>query len=459
MKKEHSLINGPIYKNLICFALPVIFALFLQSLYGAVDLLVVGHFATTSDVSGVSTGSQIMMTVTYMVASLAMGVTVLVGHKIGEKKPEEAGKAIGSAICLFSVITIIFMLFLIPGSGIVAKIMQAPAEAFDKTSSYVRICGCGFIFISAYNLIGCIFRGIGDSKTPLITVAISCVLNILGDILLVKYFNMGAEGAAWATVISQAVSVVVSLFFIRNKDVGFRMSKKDICWNRKIIRQELKIGIPIALQDVLVGFSFMVILATVNRLGVVASAGMGVGEKVCAFIMLIPSAFSQSMTAFVAQNVGAGYHKRSKKALLYGILTSFAFGLVMFYLSFFKGNVLASLFSEDPLVTAAAHSYLKAYAIDCLLTPIMFCMVGYFNGYDKTKFVMIQGILSAFFIRTPWAIFMGRMPNTSLFKIGLGTPLSTFTQIIMCIWMFRKMKRELDPDIRYEDIISNFMAQ
>ena len=372
MKKETTFTEGKILQPLILFALPVLFALFLQAMYGAVDLLIVGKFASSADVSAVSTGSQIMMTLTNLVSSFAMGTTILLGQQIGSGKREEGGKTIGTAIILFAVIAVIMTVILVVFAPQVSSIMNAPAEAFDKTVSYVRICGAGMLVIITYNLIGCVFRGLGDSQTPLLTVAIACVCNILGDLLLCAGFHMGTAGAAFATVFAQIISVVVSWFFIRKKELPFTMSRKDIRIRKDLLKKMAGLGAPIALQDILVGISFLIILAIVNSMGVVASAGVGVAEKVCAFIMLISSAFMQSISAFVAQNYGAGEMIRAKKALHYGVLVSLAIGVGMFFLSFFHGDLLAGIFSSDSEVIVAAADYLKAYAIDCIFTAVFF---------------------------------------------------------------------------------------
>lgn len=267
---------------------------------------------------------------------------------------------------------------------------------FSGAKLCIKERGCGLIIV-AYNLIGCIFRGLGDSNTPLITVAIACVFNIFGDLFFCAVLGMGTVGAAIATVMAQAVSVAASWFLIRRKDLPF------------------------------------IILAIVNSMGVTASAGVGVAEKVCSFIMLISSAFMQSMSAFVAQNYGAGRMDRAKKALHYGVALSFAIGVVMFYISFYHGIVLADIFSSDPAVVTAGADYLKAYAIDCLLTAIFFCYVGFYNGIGLTKFVMVQGIVGAFFVRVPVSFIMSRQAGASLFRIGLATPMSSAVQTILCL--------------------------
>lgn len=418
---------------LLLFAVPVLLALFLQAMYGAVDLLIVGKFASSADVSAVSTGSQIMTTLTNLVSSFAMGTTILLGQQIGSGKKEEGGRTVGTAILLFAGIAVIMSVILVVFAPQVSSLMNAPEEAFQKTVNYIRICG-GMLVIVAYNLIGCIFRGLGDSRTPLITVAIACVFNVAGDLLLCAVFGMGTAGTAIATVFAQIVSVIVSFILISKKDLPFTIKKENIRIHKTYLRKMTAFGAPIALQDLLVSISFLIILAIVNDMGVIASAGVGVAEKVCAFIMLISSAFMQSMSAFVAQNYGAGRLTRTRKALHYGIAVSFTVGIVMFAITFFHGDILAGIFSSDPEVIAAAADYLKAYAIDCLFTAIFFCYTGFYNGIGRTRFVMIQGILGAFCVRVPVSYIMSIQPNISLFHhIGLATPMSSILQLILCV--------------------------
>ncbi len=441
MHKTGSFTEGGILSSLIRFALPVLLALFLQAMYGAVDLLVVGKFGEATDISAVSTGSQIMHTVTVIITGLTMGVTVLIGQKIGEKEYREAGRAVGSGICLFGAVALGLTVLMLALATPMSVLMHAPEEALSKTALYVQICSAGMIFIVAYNVLGGIFRGIGDSRMPLITVAIACALNIAGDLILVAVFHMGVAGAALATVSAQGVSVILSFLIIRKRQLPFAIKKKDVRFNGKCIRRILFLGIPIALQDLLVSISFLVILAIVNSLGVIASAGVGVAEKLCAFIMLVSSAYMQSMSAFVAQNIGASREDRARKALLYGVISSVGVGLLMAYLSFFHGDGMALIFASDGEVISAAAEYLKAYAIDCMLTAFLFCFVGYFNGCGKTFFVMVQGIAGAFCVRIPVSYIMSHAAGGSLFYIGLATPASTVVQILLCIGYFFYLAR------------------
>lgn len=447
MEEQKKFTEGSILKGLIGFALPVLFALFLQALYGAVDLVIVGQFAQTADVSGVATGSNVTHTITTVVTGLTMGITVLVGHSIGEGNPKKAGRAVGSGIFLFIIFAIIMTLFIGFGAEQISMWMKAPEEAFSQTVSYVRICGFGYVFVVAFNVLGGIFRGIGDAKTPLLAVAIACVANIGLDLLFVCGFDMGAAGAAFATVIAQGLSVVISLLIIRRKTLPFEFSLKLIRFDKAIIARELRLGVPLSLQDLLVGFSFLLIQMVVNNIGVVESAGVGIGEKVCLFILLVPIAYTQSMSAFVAQNIGARQLERARKALIYGIITSLMIGAVMAWVALAHGDLLASIFSKDQAVIMAAHSYLKAYAIDCFIVSSVFCFIGYYNGCGNTMFVMLQGIIGAFCVRIPIVLFMSTLPNVTLFMIGLGTPASSLAQLIMCLVMFALTKKKMEERI------------
>lgn len=431
MKRTGSFIEGPILSPLLRFTFPVLLALFLQAMYGAVDLMVVGRFGQPADVSAVSTGSQVMHTVTCLVTGLSMGATVLLGQKLGEGRQEEGGQVLGSAIALFAAVALGLTAVMVWAASPMARLMQAPPEAFDQTVTYVRICSGGAVFIVAYNVLGAMFRGIGDSKTPLLTVFIACVVNIAGDLLFVGGLGLGVAGAALATVLAQGVSVALSLVFTAHRGLPFPFSRRDIRFDPRYTGRILRLGAPVALQDVLVSISFLAIAAIVNGLGVIASAGVGVAEKLCGFIMLVPSSFGQSLSAFVAQNIGAGRRDRAKRAMLYGMGASLCCGVVLAWLSFFHGDLLAGLFARDGSVIGAAADYLRAYAIDTMLTSILFCFIGYFNGRGNTTFVMAQGIVGAFLVRIPVSLFMSRLEPVSLFRVGLATPCSTVVQIAL----------------------------
>ena len=424
--------QGSILKKLVAFMMPVLGALILQAAYGAVDLLVVGRYGSTSGLSGVSTGSQVLNLVTFVVTQLAMGITVLIGRYLGEKRPEQIGSVIGGSAVVFAGISIVLFILMVGFAHPISVLMQAPEEAVTLTSSYVRICGSGIFFIVAYNVLSAIFRGLGDSKSPLLFVLVACIINIIGDLALVAGLHMDAAGAAIATVAAQGCSVVFAIVILLKKNLPFLITKKDFRWNVQCNRF-LKIGLPLALQELLTQISFLALCAFVNRLGLEASSGYGVACKIVNFAMLVPSALMQSMASFVSQNVGAGKTKRARNTLYTGIGVGLAVGCVVFILVMFKGDLLAGFFTTDVAVVQRAFEYLKGFAAETLMTAILFSLIGYFNGNNKTVWVMTQGLIQTLLVRLPFAYVMSIQPNASLTMIGLAAPVSTTVGVIMSV--------------------------
>ncbi len=324
----------------------------------------------------------------------------------------------------------------------IAVLMQAPKEAVSLTATYVRICGGGIFFIVAYNVLAAIFRGIGDSKSPLIFVAVACVVNIVGDLLFVAVFNMDAAGAAIATVMAQAVSVVLALVMLLKRKKAFTINKQDFCINEQC-KRAFRIGLPLALQEFLTQVSFLALCAFVNRLGLEASSGYGVACKIVNFAMLVPSSLMQSMASFVSQNVGAGKEKRARQAMFCGIGVGLVIGCVVFSLVLFRGDMLTGIFTTDAAVIQKGYEYLKGFALESIVTAILFSMVGYFNGHDQTLWVMIQGLTQTLLVRLPLAYYMSIQPNASLTKIGFAAPAATIFGIVLnvgfYVWYNRKM--------------------
>lgn len=432
--------QGSILKKLCRFMLPVLGALILQAAYGAVDLLVVGRFGSTSGLSAVSTGSQVLNLVTFVVTQLAMGVTVLIARYIGEKREKEIGAVLGGAAVVFTILAGCLFVLLVLFARPISVLMQAPQEALALTASYVRICGCGILFIVAYNVLSAVFRGLGDSRSPLLFVLVACLVNVAGDLVLVAGLHLDAAGAALATVLAQAVSVGCALAILRCKKLPFTFRKSDVRLNEQC-RRFLAIGLPLALQEFLTQLSFLALCAFVNRLGLAASSGYGVASKIVSFVMLVPSALMQSMASFVAQNIGAGNVKRAKKSMFTGIAVGVAFGIVMFALVLRKGDVLAGLFSTDAEVVRRGFEYLRGFAPETIVTAVLFSMVGYFNGSNQTLWVMIQGLIQTLLVRLPLAYYMSIQPNASLTKIGMSAPVATVVGIVLNIGCFLYLNR------------------
>lgn len=444
--QENTFLKGRILPPLIKFALPLMLSQLLQALYGAVDLIVVGHYGTTADFSAVATASQLMQGITGIIIGLTTGVTVLIGQAIGSGNGKRAGEISAGMTKLLLVISLVFFAVLTLFAPQALDLLKIPLSAKAAGTVYIRICAAGVVFISAYNAISGLFRGVGNSKMPLIFILIACVVNIIGDIILVGVFKMGAAGAALATVLAQTVSVIFSVIYILRGGLPFKITKESFK-ARGAVGRILKTGVPIALQDFLTRVSFLILTAILNSLGLVASASIGISEKLFLFLSIIPISFMSALSAFVAQNVGAGNRERAYKSLKISIGISFIFGILTFVATFFFPEILAAAFEKNPEVIAAAARYQRGCAAEHLFISVFFCMLGYFNGLGKTDFVMFQGIFTAFAVRIPLSYLLSRGASPDLFKIGLAVPASALVSFLLCliylIYLNKKEKSKL----------------
>ena len=427
---EKNLTTGSVLKTIIYFALPYLLSYFLQTLYGMADLYITGQFNGVDSITAVSNGSQVMHMLTVIIVGLAMGTTVIIGKAIGGNKLDNAGRAIGNTITLFMGIAIVMTIVFLIAAKPIVLLIGVPQEAVAGTVRYLIICFIGIPFITAYNIISSIFRGLGDSKSPLIFVAVACVVNIAGDLILVAGLHLDAAGAAIATVFAQAVSVVFALLLLFKRNLPFTIKKSDFRINEHCNRA-LKIGLPLALQECLTQISFLALCAFINRLGLEASSGYGVACKIVNFAMLIPSSLMQSTASFISQNVGAGNEKRAKKTLFTGIGVGLTIGCIVFIFIMFKGDILTGIFTTDEIVIQKGYDYLRGFALETILTAVLFSMIGYFNGHDKTVWVMIQGLIQTLLVRLPLAYYMSIQPDASLTKIGFAAPAATMFGIVL----------------------------
>lgn len=445
MNENQNFTRGSILGKMLRFMLPVLGALLMQSLYGAVDLLVVGQYGTTTGISAVSTGSMIMHAITMIITALATAVTVMMGHHLGGDTPEKIGKLLGNALALFSCIAILLTVVMTVFARPIAIAMQAPDEALDLTVQYIRICGAGFVFVVFYNFISSVFRGMGNSRLPLLFVLIAGVINIFGDLILVAVFHMNVAGAALATIFAQAVSVVLSLFVVRRTKLPFHIQQRHFSLGTDA-KKILKIGGPLALQELLTSIGMLAMCAFINRMGLDASSGYGVAQKIHSFVLLIPMSIMQCMAPFVSQNVGAQREDRAKRAVVCGIGIGVATGLCMAAAIFFKGDLLSTIFTNDSRVIVKAFEYLRGFAPEAFLTCILFSLLGYFNGHTKTMFVMWVSLGQTFLVKLPVSYFMSIHASATLTGVALAGPISTFCGIIVCLLYFCVLQKQMRID-------------
>lgn len=436
---DNQLLKGNVLKALMIFAIPYMISNLLQVLYGSVDLLVVGQFGQTFDVSGVSIGSQVMSLMTNFVLGLTTGVTVLLGQYVGANEEKKLSKTVGAGIVLSIIMAMIFTILLLMFNQQIVSLMNTPDSAIEATRNYLFVCSIGVVFIVGYNVVSSILRGLGDSKTPLLFVFIACIINIVVDFILVGYFHMGAMGAAIATVLAQGTSFIFSILYLKKKGLGFHFDKKDICFS-VYFQKVLKIGFPIGFQSILVNLSFLIITIVINGMGVVASASVGVVEKLMGFLMLPSVAFGASLSTIVAQNIGAQQYKRANQSLKYAIMFCLSFACIITTICIVDGSIFTRIFTNDQEVINNGALYLKFYSLDCLLTSFLFCLNGYLNGYKKTVFTMIHSLTATFLGRIPLTILISQLPHVTLLEMGLAAPLSTIISLVMIFVYFKKTK-------------------
>ncbi|MGF7003756.1 putative MATE family efflux protein [Lachnospiraceae bacterium PFB1-21] len=447
VKKEATFLSGSIGKAMIAFSGPFMLGILVQNLYGAVDLFVVGHYATTIDVSAVTIGSQLMTIVTQLVIGLATGITMLIGLYCGGGNNRRLSRTVGSSIILFGVIAAVLTIIYLALHGVLATLMQTPAEALPATKGYLLYCSLGIVFIVGYNVINSILTGMGDSRTPFIFILVACLINVVLDVVLVKYVGMGASGAAIATTTAQAGSFFFALIFLKKKGLGFAFEKKDIRFDKDQILRIVRVGGPVAVQNVLVSLSFLFITAIINQMGVTASAAVGVVEKLITFLFVPATAMGTAVGTASAQNIGAGQKKRAKKALWTGIMLALVPAVIITLYCQFFGATLTGILTGDAQVISLAATYLKSYIIDILMVSFVFCMNGYFNSCGKAWFSLLHSLLTTFLLRIPLAFFFSRIPGGSLFEIGFAAPASTLASIILCflfLWRLGQPFQEIE---------------
>lgn len=436
MERQNTLIEGSIGKGLILFALPYLLSCFMQTFYGMADLLIVGIFNGSEMTSAVSIGSQVLHMLTVIIVGLAMGATVKIGRSVGAKDKKETSKTVGATIVLFSIFAVVLTIVLLLCADPITAIMLTPKEAVSETKIYLKICFAGIPFITAYNIISSIFRGIGDSKKPMYFVAVACVVNIALDFLFIGPFHMGAAGAALATVIGQAASCLIAFVVIKRVDLGFELSKEDIRLDKTVISHILQIGVPISLQDGLIQVAFIVITVIANSRGLIASSSVGIVEKIIGFMFLVPSAFLSAISTLTAQNMGAKKPERARRALRYGLIITICWGCCCAIYSQFLPHTLVGLFTRDTAVVSAGCEYLRAYSIDTIFAAIHFCFSGYFCGNQKSIISFLHNITSILFVRIPGAYFASILFPDTLYPMGWAAPLGSILSSIICIGFY-----------------------
>lgn len=443
---EKNLTTGSVFRTLLGFSLPYLLSYFLQTLYGMADLFIIGQFNGVESTTAVSIGSQVMHMLTVMIVGLAMGATVMIGQAVGAGEKEKASLAVGNTATLFFTLSLAVTAILLVAVRPIVTVMSTPKEAVAGTIAYLTICFLGIPFITAYNIISSIFRGMGDSKSPMYFVAVACAVNIGLDYLFIGGLGLGAAGAALGTTLSQTVSVIIAFLVIRGRRTGLSLTKKVLKPHRETMGRILRIGFPIAMQDGFIQISFIVITIIANRRGLNDAAAVGIVEKIIGILFLVPSSMLQSVSALAAQNVGAGKHDRARRTLWYASLLSLFWGLLAVALMQYDAETFVGLFAEDGEVLRLGGQYMRGYVWDAALAGIHFCFSGYFCAYGLSVISFIHNSISIVCVRIPCAYFASQYFADTLFPMGLASTMGSGLSVLICIgvflWLERKWRTE-----------------
>lgn len=444
---EKNLTSGSVFKNILFFSLPYLLSYLLQTLYGMADLYIIGRFGIVSDTTAVSIGSQVMHMLTVMIVGLAMGATVFIGQSIGANDQKKAAKGIGNTVTLFMTVSILLALVLVALVKPIAALMSTPADAVSGTVHYLTICFLGIPFITAYNVISAVFRGMGDSKSPMCFVAIACAVNIGLDFLFIGVLRMGPAGAALGTTLSQSISVIVSLIVILKRQTGISMKKADFKPCRPVMGSILKIGIPVALQDGLIQIAFILITIIANNRGLTDSAAVGIVEKVISFLFLVPSSMLSTVSALGAQNIGANKPERAVQTLRYAVFLAAGFGCVVAIAMQFWAEPVVALFTDASTIEGAevvrlGGQYLRGYVLDCIFAGIHFCFSGYFCAVGRSELSFLHNIIAIVLMRVPGVYLTSRLFPTTLLPMGLATASGSVISVVICLIAFAALKKQ-----------------
>lgn len=442
---ERNLTEGNVVKLLIQFALPFMLSNLIQSLYNVADMLIVGNYSGTAAISGVNIGGQVTFILTNIIVGLTVGGTVIIGQYLGSGDRNGVKETISTLLTFLLIIGIVVTIIMLILSDKVLWLLQTPEESYQQARDYLDVTLLGTVFIFGYNAFSAILRGFGDSRRPLIFVSIACGINVVLDILLIGVFGMEAKGAAIATVISQAISMLLCIITLIRSDFVFDFKLSSFKFVKERFVTIIRVGIPISIQNVIVNFSFLVLTSIANSMGVNASAAVGIVGKYNGFAILPAIAVGSSVSAMVAQNMGAGAIDRAKKTFYTGFALAFSITFVVFTITQIFPEEILSIFDDDPNTISAGVEYIRTFSFDYLIVPATFCLNGLVTGSGHTIISSICGVLSSIGFRVPIAILFGLVMKKGLWGLGLAAPIASLASglILLIYYSTGKWKKNM----------------
>ncbi len=443
--RERDLTQGSVARTLLLFAVPFLIANILQSLYGAADLFIIGRYCAAESVAAVSTGTQVTQIVTSLITGLTLGSTILIGEYTGARKLEAVRRTIGTTLTLFALVAVLLSALMLGWMRPLLRLLKTPEASFALTARYVSICALGNLFVCGYNAISAILRGYGDSTRPMLFVGIACAINIALDVVFVKYCALGVAGTALATVLSQAVSMGVSVVYLKRRDFIFDFKLRSFRLDWKLARRLAAIGGPISLQELLVRISFLYLASVMNRCGVEAAAVVGISSKYDVFAMLSATSMANALAAITAQNVGAGRPERARTALWYGLGFALAVSVLFWLWAQINPQSMLRVFTKDETIVAAGAPFFRSCSYDYMLVAVVFCLNGYLNGRQKTLWTMASCGAAALLLRIPMVWYFGQHFASDLRRLGMIAPIVSAVMacytLLYVLWDGRSYER------------------
>lgn len=437
------LTKGSILGNIMTFSLPYMLAYFLQILYGLADLFIIGQYCDVDSTTAVSNGAQVMYLLTCTVIGLAMGTTVRTAYAVGAKDNKRASQIIGNSITMFLVISIVMAIILLICRNGIVSLINTPSEAIKGTKNYLTVCFIGIPFIMAYNIIASIFRGLGDSKSPMYLVAIACTVNIILDYFFIGFMGWGSIGAALGTTLSQIFSVIISLIAIRKHLDIFEIKTENLKPKRQIIMDILKIGIPIAMQDGFIQVAFIAITIIANGRGLYDAAAVGIVEKFIGLVFIVPSAMLSSISAIASQNIGAKQIDRAKRTMWTAMLITTTYGIIVSIILQFIPDMAIRIFTNDTHVIILGAEYLRGYVWDCIFAGIHFCFSGFFTACGYSLISFIHNFTAIVTARIPLSYIASKMYPDTLYPMGLAICVGSLVSCIICVVAYQWLRKRL----------------
>ena len=442
---RNDLTTGSVRKTVVRFSLPYLLSYFLQTLYGMADLFIIGQFEGVASTTAVSVGSQVMHMLTVMIVGLAMGSTVSIGQAVGAGDARRAGRSIGNTAALFLGLSLVLTALLLLLVAPIVALMSTPEAAAEGTADYLTICFLGIPFITAYNIISSIFRGLGDSRSPMYFIAVACAANIGLDYLFMGGLGLGPSGAALGTTLSQTVSVVIALAVIARRQGGaLSLRRSDFKPACPVMKQILSVGVPVALQDGFIQISFLLITVIANGRGLSDAAAVGIVEKIISFLFLVPSSMLSAVSALGAQSVGAGKEDRARQILRCAVCIAVGFGLCAAAVTQVFAEPVVGLFT-DPQDGAAVirlgGQYLRGYVWDCVFAGVHFSFSGYFCACGRSSLSFLHNVIAIVLVRVPGAYLTSALFPDTLLPMGLATATGSLVSVLVCVAAYQLVCR------------------